>query len=131
MSAAGYAVIWDRRPGLTTPAHALYRVAHLARRNQWGPARPKAASRQHSPERQPRGDIPKGGIAERFRIDVLEKSGRWAVGQRAARRRPLGRQPRHRWRTRPAPAAPAPSRLRAALAAPPGPLSAAAAGRLS
>src|SRR5260370_15839416 len=100
MSAAGYAVIWDRRPGLTTPAHALYRVAHLARRNQWGPARPKAASRQHSPERQPRGDIPKGGIAQRLRIDVLEKSGRWAVVLWVARRRPLAAQPPQPWRTR-------------------------------
>src|SRR5436190_21210758 len=82
-----------------------------------------------SPERPPRGDIPKGGIAERFRIDVLEKSGRWAMGQRAARGRPLGRQPR-RWRTEPAWAGSATSRLRGALAARSGPLSARAAGRV-
>ena len=49
--------IWDRRPDLTTPAHALYRVAHLARRNQWGPARPKAAQAIF-PGRFSRGDFP-------------------------------------------------------------------------
>src|SRR5438874_13788467 len=65
-------------------------------------------------------DIPKGHIAERFRVDVLEKSGRWrwAMGQRSARRRSLGRQPRRR--TEPARAGPTAARLRGALAAQPG-----------
>ena len=84
------------------------------------------------PGRHPQGYIPRGGIAERFRFDVLEKSGRWRwpMGQRSARRRPLGRQPW--WRRWAGPARPrsAASRFRGAVAARTGPLSARVAGRL-
>src|ERR1700737_4443269 len=68
-----------------------------------GHVRPKAATKVTSPGVTPLGRHPKvifsrGDIAERFRVDVLEKSGRWRwpMGQRSARRRTLGRQPRQR-----------------------------------
>src|SRR6266700_4238851 len=106
--------IWDRRPDLTTPAHALYRVAHLAALRRARIAA-EAVPRQH------------GGKVE---VDVLAKSGRWPLGQRSAWRRPLGRQSR-RWRgAEPSRARPASPRLRGAPAARSGPFPARAAGRL-
>ena len=76
--------IWDRRPDLTTPA-------------------PRSLSGRASRAPQPWDGVERtsgipSGIAERFELDVLAKSGRWPLGQRAARRRPVGRQPRQRRR---------------------------------